>query len=150
MVNNFERRPTRSDHYQHLIQEAPCSNDMMESFPNEDSICNRLSGSFAYDERILELEDQLKEEFWRIVDMLTPRQRDVIKLYAEGHTQMEIAKILKVNQSSVTKSLHGNCDYRNGKTIYGGSKKKLNKIIQSDQRIIDILDKINALRAEKW
>ena len=151
MVNNFEKRPNRSDKYQFILLETACSNDMMESFPNEDSICNRLSGGFLYDESILELEDQLKEEFWRIVDnLLTPRQREVIRLYADGYTQMEIAKMLNVNQSSITKSLNGNVDYKNGKKVYGGAKKKINKIIQNDENIINILQKINALRDEKW
>ena len=64
---------------------------------------------------------------------------------------MEIAKKLKVNQSSITKSLHGNVDYHsNGKTVYGGSKKKLNKIIQNDPKILDILQRMNKIREEKW
>lgn len=145
------KRQNRSDRYQWVLLETVCSNDMMESFPNEDSICNRLSGGFLYDESILELEDQLKDEFWRIVDnLLTPRQREVIRLYADGYTQMEIAKMLNVNQSSITKSLNGNVDYKNGKKVYGGAKKKINKIIQNDEKIINILEKINNLRAEKW
>lgn len=147
----MEKRQNRSDRYQWVLLETVCSNDMMESFPNEDSICNRLSGGFLYDESILELEDQLKDEFWRIVDnLLTPRQKQVIRLYADGYTQMEIAKMLNVNQSSITKSLNGNVDYKNGKKVYGGAKKKINKIIQNDENIIKILNKINDLRNEKW
>jgi RNA polymerase sigma factor (sigma-70 family) len=147
----MERRPNRSDHYQHLLLETVCSNDMMEAFPNEESIYNRLSGGFIYDERMLELEDRLKKEFWRVVDtLLTPRQREVIRLYADGYTQMEIAKMLNVNQSSITKSLNGNVDYKNGKRIYGGAKKKINKIIQSDEKITEILREMSELRAEAW
>ena len=73
------------------------------------------------------LEDELKEEFWRIADtFLTNRQREVIKHCADGYTQTEIAKLLNVNQSSITKSINGNVDYKNkkGKIIYGGTKKK--------------------------
>lgn len=148
---DMEKRQNRSDKYQYVLLETVCSNDMMESFPNEESICNRLSGGFLYDESILELEDQLKDEFWRIVDnLLTPRQREVIRLYADGYTQMEIAKMLNVNQSSITKSLNGNVDYKNGKRVYGGAKKKINKIIQNDEKIINILERINSLRSEKW
>lgn len=150
MVNDFEKRKNRSDSYQHIIVETSCSNDMMEAFPNEDSIQNRLN-PYNYDERLLDLEDQLKVEFWRVVDtLLTPRQKQVIRLYADGYTQMEIAKMLDVNQSSITKSLNGNVDYKNGKKIYGGAKKKINKIIQSDVKIINILQKISELRTEKW
>ena len=63
---------------------------------------------------------------------------------------MEIAKKLKVNQSSITKSLNGNVDYKNGKKIYGGSKKKILKIIESDEKIKQILDKMQEIRAAKW
>ena len=122
------KRQTRSDHYQWLIVETVCSNEMMEAFSNEDSIYNRLN-PFQYNEDLLELEDELKVEFWRIVDtLLTARQRQVIKLCSDGYTQMEIAEMLNVNQSSITKSLNGNVDYKNGKVTYGGTKKKIKKM----------------------
>lgn len=147
MIN---KRPNRSDKYQFLLLETVCSNDMMEAFCNEDSISARLN-PFEYNENLIELEDQLKKEFWRVVDtLLTPRQREVIHLYADGYTQMEIAKMLNVNQSSITKSLNGNVDYKNGKVIYGGAKKKIRKIIELDNKIKDILEKIAIVRDEKW
>lgn len=150
MLSSCNKRKNRSDHYQHLILETVCSNEMMESFCNEESIYNRLN-PFGYSEDVLELEDQLKEEFWRVVEtLLTERQRNVIRLYADGYTQMEIAKKLKVNQSSITKSLNGNVDYKNGKRVYGGSKKKINKIIELDSKIKEILNKIRELRDERW
>lgn len=37
-----------------------------------------------------------------------------------------------------------------GKRSYGGSKKKLQKIIASDEKIMKILKEINELREEKW
>lgn len=125
---------------------------MLESFCNDDSISARLNPYFnAYDEGLLELEDQLKVEFWRVVDtLLTPRQREVIRLYADGYTQMEIAKMLNVNQSSITKSLNGNVDYKNGKKIYGGARKKIRKIIENDEAIKDILEKMSELRENKF
>lgn len=145
-----DRNRNRSDSYQYLILEAACSNEMMESFSNRDSISNRLN-PFAYNEDLLELEDQLREEFWRIVDTeLTDRQKTVIKYYSDGYTQMEIAKILNVNQSSITKNLHGNTDYKNGKRVYGGSIKKIKKILETDERVLEILGKIKELREEKW
>ena len=58
--------------------------------------------------------------------------------------------MLNVNQSSVTKSIHGNVDYKKGKKIYGGSKKKLSKIIESDTKIKAILDEMASLRENKW
>lgn len=147
----MERRKNRSDRYQWVLLETVCSNDMMEAFCNEDSIYNRLTGGFIYDERMLELEDRLKKEFWRVVDtLLTPRQREVIRLYADGYTQMEIAKMLNVNQSSITKSLNGNVDYKNGKKIYGGARKKIRKIIENDEAIKGILTEMSELRDEQW
>lgn len=144
------KRQNRSDRYQWVLLETVCSNDMMEAFCNEDSISARLN-PFEYNEELIELEEQLKKEFWRVVDtLLTSRQREVIRLYADGYTQMEIAKMLNVNQSSITKSLNGNVDYKNGKKIYGGAKKKINKLIQNDEKIMEILRKIADVREEKW
>jgi DNA-binding CsgD family transcriptional regulator len=147
---NSSRRKNRSDSYQWILLETVCSNDMMEAFCNEDSISARLN-PFEYNEDLIELEEQLKKEFWRVVDtLLTDRQRQVIRLYADGYTQMEIAKMLNVNQSSITKSLNGNVDYKNGKKVYGGAKKKINKIIQSDEKIMEILRRMVEIREEKW
>jgi len=146
----MEKRPTRSSTYQWILLETVCSNDMMESFNNNDSISNRLD-PFKYNEELLDLEDQLKVEFWRIVEtQLTGRQKEVIRLYADGYTQMEIAKILNVNQSSVTKSINGNVDYKKGKKVYGGATKKMRKIIESDDKIKSILNKMSELRDSKW
>ena len=100
----MEKRDNRSNHYQHLFAESSYSNEMMEAFSNEFSLYNRLN-PFEYNEDLMDLEEQLKKEFWRIVDTLTERQRMVIRLLADGHTQMEVAKMLNVNQSSITKCL---------------------------------------------
>jgi DNA-binding CsgD family transcriptional regulator len=146
----MEPRKNRSDKYQWILLETACSNEMLESFCNEDSISSRLN-PFQYNENLIDLEDQLKKEFWRVVEtLLTPRQRQVIRLYADGYTQMEIAKMLNVNQSSITKSLNGNVDYKNGKKIYGGARKKIRKIIENDTKIKEILQKIAECRDEKW
>lgn len=146
----MNKRQNRSDRYQWVLLETVCSNDMMEAFCNEDSISARLN-PFEYNEDLIELEEQLKKEFWRVVDtLLTSRQREVIRLYADGYTQMEIAKMLNVNQSSITKSLNGNVDYKNGKKIYGGARKKIRKIIENDDKIKDILAKMAECRDSKW
>jgi|SRR6185436_1304839 len=145
-----EKRTNRSDRYQWVLLETVCSNDMMEAFSNEESIYNRLN-PFQYSEDLMNLEDQLKKEFWRVVEtLLTPRQKEVIKLYADGYTQMEIAKMLNVNQSSITKSLNGNVDYKNGKKIYGGARKKIRKIIENDDKIKEILKKMDEVRESRW
>lgn len=147
----MNRDKNRSDSYRWLMCETTFTNEMMEAFCNDDSIQARLN-PFEYNEDLIELEERLKGEFWRVVDtLLTERRRDVIRLYADGYTQMEIAKMLDVNQSSITKSLNGNVDYKKDKTTtYGGSKKKLRRIIECDDKIITILRRIAEVRDEKW
>jgi predicted transcriptional regulator len=145
----MSRRKNRSDSYQYVLLETVCSHDMMENFGNSDSIYQRLD-PFKYNEELMKLEEELKYEFWRVVDhLLTDRQKEVLHLCGDGYTQMEIAKILKVNQSSITKSINGNVDYKNGKRVYGGAKKKIQKLISNDQKIKDILDRMRILREEK-
>ncbi len=144
------KRRNRSDQYQYLILETACDNSMLEAFSNADSIYDRLN-PYAYSEELLDLEDQLKVEFWRIVEeCLTDRQKQVIKLNASGLTQMEIAKALGVNQSSITKSLNGNVDYKDGKKLYGGILKKLQRYMGQDNKVKEILNKINLVRESKW
>lgn len=144
------KKTARSQNYQWCLVETVFSNEQLESFSNEESIYKRLN-PFAYNEAVMDLEEQLKVEFWRVVEtLLTPRQREVIKLYSDGYTQMEIAKMLNVNQSSITKSINGNTDYKNGKQSYGGVKRKMKKIIESDEKIKEILRKIRELREEEW
>lgn len=151
------KKPNRSDSYQALFLEHVFPSEILEAFANEDSVHKRLN-PFAYNDEIAELQDKLKVEFWRIVDEhLTERQKEVVKLISSGLTQQEIAKLLNVNQSSITKSINGNVDYKeknvdknNKHIIYGGSKRKLKKIIETDTKVIEILDRIAELRDEKW
>ncbi len=100
-------------------------------------------------ERLLDLRDTLNKEFWRLAkENLTERQFQVIELLAKGFTQIEIAKQLNVNQSSITKSVNGNCDYRNGKKIYGGAKKKLRRLSDQDQKIQEIIAQIAEIHSQ--
>ncbi|HVI40222.1 MAG TPA: LuxR C-terminal-related transcriptional regulator [Anaerovoracaceae bacterium] len=135
-------KKNRSDRYQWVLVEAPCSPEMLTEFSDAQSIGGKLN-HYIYNEELYDLQERLKDAFWRIIDtQLTQRQREVLRLYADGYTQIEIAKKLKVNQSSITKSINGNCDYRNGKKIYGGAKKKLKRIASKDPEIQAILKRI--------
>ena len=132
----------RSDKYQHVLVEAPCSPDMISEFSDARGIAGMVNSS-NYDEELADLRSQLKSEMWRVIKTkLTNRQCQVIELWAEGLTQIEIANKLGVNQSSITKSINGNCDYRNGKKVYGGAKKKLRRLADQDPEIQSILLKI--------
>ena len=146
----MNKRRNRSDSYQHILLESCFSNEMLEAFSNEDSIYFKLN-PFHYDEDVMDLEDQLKAEFWRVIKtQLTARQCEVLEMSASGATQMEIAKKLNVNQSSITKSINGNVDYKNGRRTYGGAKRKLIKIIESDEKIKELFEKLKEMREPKY
>ena len=136
-------KPNRSDKYQVLFHETPCSNDMMENFSNLDSIYAHLSNGFIYNEDYLNLQDRLKDEFWRLAEQVcTDRQLEIMGLLCQGMTQWEIAKTLGVNQSSVTKSVRGNTDYSTipgAKRVYGGLVKKMTKAVERDPIIQQLL-----------
>lgn len=145
---NVPRDKNRSDSYQYLIVESTFAPEVLVEVADSEGIYSQLN-PFGYNETLLDLKEQLKSAFWRLVDeKLTSRQKEVIKLYCEGYTQTEIAKKLNVNQSSITKSLNGNCDYRNGRRLYGGSRKKLQKLADSDPEIQDIIAKIRELNGD--
>jgi len=144
-MSMVDRTKNRSDSYQHVLLESPCSPEMMMEMCEAESIGAQLN-PFGYNDELVELKEKLKVEFWRVVDdELTSRQKEVLHLYAEGLTQTEIAKCLGVNQSSITKSINGNTDYRNGKRVYGGARKKIRKIIDKDIEIQRILLRISEI-----
>lgn len=151
----MEKRPNLSDKYQSLFYERSCSNDMMESFDNSDSISARLN-PFEYNEDLMDLEEQLRVEFWRVVETLTKRRKQVIKLFADGYTRTEVAKKLKRNQSTTQKNYRGssvvvvNEAGEEEKKFYGGSHKKLRLLIDADEKIQAILREMEAIRASKW
>jgi len=138
----MDKTATRSAGYQHVIVELLCSPEILAERSDAQGYSGVINNC-AQHEELMDLKDQLIVEFWRLVDTkLTPRQAEVLHLYSEGLTQIEIAKKLGVNQSSITKSINGNCDYKNGKVIYGGSRKKLIKLSKSDPKIREILEKM--------
>jgi predicted DNA-binding protein YlxM (UPF0122 family) len=146
-MNKMDRSKNRSDRYQWVLVESPCSPEMLTEVADSEGIGAQLN-PYGYNEEELKLKDQLKAAFWRIVNTkLTTRQKEVITLYCDGYTQTEIAKMLNVNQSSITKSINGNCDYRNDKKkIYGGSKRKIQKISEQDEEIQLILNKLKEVQ----
>lgn len=146
-MNKMDRSKNRSDRYQWVLVESPCSPEMLTEVADSEGIGAQLN-PYGYNEEELELKDQLKAAFWRIVNTkLTTRQKEVITLYCDGYTQTEIAKMLNVNQSSITKSINGNCDYRNDKKkIYGGAKRKIQKISEQDEEIQLILNKLKEVQ----
>lgn len=143
-----DRNRNRSDNYQWVIVESPCSPEFLAEVPESDGIGAHLN-PWGYNEELKDLKERLRSAFWRIVDSkLTPRQKQVMHMVSDGYTQTQIAKKLGVNQSSITKSINGNCDYKNGKRLYGGSKKKIKKIIEQDPEVQEILKRILEIESE--
>lgn len=141
-------RQSRSDQYQYKILEIPCDHDWLSWASNGNSLASALD-PFTYDEAVLELEDQLTQEVMRVCEQsLTPSQHKILMLTLDGYTQMEIAKMLGINQSSVCKTLNGNQDYRDKKR-YGGIQKKLKKLCLSEPKIISLLNEISELKNER-
>lgn len=113
--------------------ETPTAPESLTDFSNDEEINSDIK------EKLFEIDEKLNKAYWRIIDTsLTKRQKEIIKYSAGGLTQMETAKKLNVNQSSITKSIHGNCDYKNGRKIYGGSEKKLKKAAEKDPEIQEL------------
>ena len=134
---NAERK-ARSDAYQFKFHEIPV----------EDSILlEQEATTTQYDEKKLEYKEQLIERFWTLVDEhLTPKQAKVLKLTAQGLTQMEIAKQMNNKFQISFASMYGTCNYsrgsKNGKR-YGGSVPKIQKILANDTVIQELLELIN-------
>lgn len=143
----MSRKSNRSNGYQHLFAEQPYSNEMMAEFSEAQGLSENYTPEDK--EKLLDLRVDLKKEFWQLAKRnLTERQFQVIELLAKGYTQIEIAKQLHVNQSSITKSVNGNCDYRNGKRVYGGAKKKLRRLADKDPQIQEIIAQIAEIHSQ--
>ena len=143
----MDKRTNRSGKYQSFFAELPYSNEMMSEFSESQGLVENYSPEDR--ESLMDLREELRVEFWRLVDEeLTPRQGQVLKLLAKGYTQIEIAKQLNVNQSSITKSVNGNCDYRNGRRVYGGARKRLHKLTKQDSQIQDVLTRMADIHAK--
>jgi predicted DNA-binding protein YlxM (UPF0122 family) len=142
-------KKNRSDQYQWVLLETPSAPEMITEYSDLQGLRGKLHNIEA-DEEYYDLKEQLTKEYWRLInEQLTDRQKQVLRLYADGYTQIEIAKMLNVNQSSITKSINGNCDYKNGKRNYGGSAKKLNKLAHLDEKIQEILKKMAEIKQDE-
>jgi hypothetical protein len=145
----YEKKQTRSDRYRYLIVETYFSDEMLGKFANQDSLLSHLN-PYQYDERLIDLKDQLHARVLEIIrTQCTTRQQQVFQLvFIDGYTQMETAKILNCNQSSITKSLNGNVDYQKNEKVYGGLFHKLQKLTTNDSACQSILKQIEDLRED--
>lgn len=140
----MSKRPARSDKYQYKILERTVAIDFMYSFTIEDGLYQHNDA--IVEEQLYTLRDEMKIRMYELMEIhLTDRKRSLINMWVDGYTQIEMAKILGINQSSVTKSIHGNIDYSNGKKNYGGTIKKIKSIIKNDPKMIEIFKQIDEL-----
>lgn len=131
-----ERRQTRSDKYQYQLLEVSVDVEILDQ--NEAS-------SAVYSEELLDLREKLRLRTRELIVLhCTARQTEVMFLTFDGYTQMEIADILKCNQSSVTKCINGNTD---GNKNYGGAIKKIKRICFEDPDMLEIIRQIDEILA---
>lgn len=141
-------KENRSQRYQWLFLEKSFPHEMLDLFSNEDSIHKRLN-PFAYNEEVEDLMEQLRKGFWRLIKLLPSKQQKIIKLTAQGLTQIEIAKKLKINQSSVTKQLHSRPAHPDTNKGNVGILYKIQVLANQDAEITEILKKLSELREDE-
>lgn len=135
-------RPCRSTAYQYVILETSCPHEWLGNFTTEQGLNDPYA---VYDERLLELRDLLLVKVKELMAKeLTVKQHKVLTCYLAGMTQQETANEMGCNQSSITKSLHGNpptaYGVHNSKLpMYGGSLPKLKRLAAKDLGIQLIL-----------
>lgn len=142
----MSRKKNKSDSYQHKIVEITIDPVILNDFPLDTGLGAQVNLAM-YSEEFYELRQQLIDEVMRIVSTnLTKRQAEVVMLRLEGKTQIQIAEQLGIHQTTVHKLLSGNIDYANGKKRYGGAVKKLKKICDKDNKVINILQQMESLK----
>lgn len=143
-------RPPRSASYQHTIRELPWASESFDALMSTDTSSDL---DIAVIERIEDLKIELLELVKLEVDLhLTAWQANVIRMYYFEHkTQLEIAHLLGVNQSCITKSITGSHIYKTKKAPHkiGGAIRKLKKICYKNEKILNILNEITELKIGK-
>lgn len=132
----------KSYEYQYKIMEIVTDPVTLSKYANEDGI-NYYFSKTSLPEELEDLREELMNRLTEIIEAnLTPHQRKIIMLFLSGNTQEEIADIMDIHQTGVHKAIHGNIDYNSGKKRYGGIVKKMKKICFEDEKILDILKRI--------
>ena len=117
--------------------EVPMSGSpWFNQLPSEQSIwyetAEELERRWAQSEMLGALKPQLQ----KAMELLTPRQREILLLHLSGQTQERIAEQLNVAQSTVSRHLHG--IWRNGRRV-GGAVNKLRKILSQNTAVQEAL-----------
>lgn len=140
------KKRNKSDSYQYRIIEIAIDPHILSDFSSEDGLGAQL-GQAGHSEEVQELRDKLMDEVRRLIrTSLTERQMQVVAMFLQGKTQIQIADELGICQTTVHKTLRGNIDYRNGAARYGGAIKKLQKLCAKDSKVLKLLDQIEEVR----
>lgn len=140
----------KSKSYQYKIVEISFESAKLNNFSSDRGM-GQVMMTNTSDERILNLKEELLDEIYEIVNgpHLTDHQKKILFMRLMGKTQNDIAEHLGITQSAVHKAMHGNIDYKNHKKRYGGIVKKLQKICKNNNKIKDILEKIQEINREE-
>lgn len=143
------KKSNKSDSYQYRIIEIAIDPSILSDFASDDGLGAHL-GRARHSEQVRDLRTQLMEEVRRLIrTSLTQRQMEVVTLFLQGKTQIEIGKELGICQPTVHKTLRGNKDYKNGGVKYGGVIKKLQKLCSKDTQVLEILKQIEQICSEE-
>ncbi len=136
-------REARCYEYQYLFFETSIEPEFLSDFSNDVGMGCYHSPN-EYNEEILDLQEELMKTIWKIAKTgLTKHQFKIVQLMFEGKTQVEAAKILGVQQSTIHKSLHGSNGVK-------GSYKKLKRLVVNDIEIINLLSEIRELTNRRF
>ncbi len=121
--------------------------DLMANFHWNDGL---EQVDFEKRDELIGLADKLMEEVHTLINTrLTSRQCEVVKkIYFEQRTQMEVADMLGLCQTTIHKIISGNIDYSNGGKRYGGAIKKLQKLCVNSLEIQHILSRMSELKQD--
>jgi len=144
-----QARKNKSDSYQYRIVEIAIDPFVMSDFASEDGFGAQANLSKHSDE-MADLRQQLAKEVKRLIKTcLTTRQAQVMVLRLQGRTQMEIGQRLGISQPTVHNTINGSISYENEEARYGGAIKKLRKACFGDERVLEILKQMTAIRVEE-
>lgn len=144
MKEKLDKRAIRSEKYQWTIVETTWGyhNNTPIDYINEEGL---YYGNII-PQLTAELNDLAFKRLYEVAEKcLTDRQFSVISNLLKGSTQMEVAKLLGVNQSSVNKSINGNISYEDGGFRHGGTTKKLSHNLIKDNEYRLIIKKLDEL-----
>lgn len=138
---------SKSSNSQYLYREVSVDPVVLSTVYLGDAKCNM--NEIDLTEEFKELQDALVARVMVIMETaLTERQREVmIRTFLEGRTQMEVADMLGVCQTTIHKIISGNLDYQNGGRRYGGALKKIRKVAENDVEISTILSRMDEIRS---